>query len=433
MCSELIRIPYEWGGVPIFGFGVLLAIWAVAGAALLAALVRHQGWSADTWSYLPALLLLGGAIVALPRLFPGGLPIRGYGLMVVLGAAAGIVLAVRRARQVGLDHELILSLAFWMFVCGIVAARLFYVIEYWQEDFAGKSLRDTVLAVLNFPSGGLVVYGALAGASLAFILFARRHKLPMLATADLVAPSLAIGLAFGRIGCFLNGCCYGGPTDWPWAVTFPQFSSRYEAVKSTQESPRFSPPYGRQVATGDMHGFRWEGRNGRIVVTKVQANSPASAAGLADQDAIIAANGNPIASSQDLADAVIGAFLGRDALQFTLSTGRRVTIGPAPIPARSRPVHPTQIYAAINAALIAWLVWSFYPLRRRDGEAIALLFTVYPVTRFLLEIIRTDEPAVFGTGLSISQNISVLVFVAAIGMWWYLARQPRTVLHWPTS
>ena len=79
---------------------------------------------------------------------------------------------------------------------------------------------------------------------------------------------------------------------------------------------------------------------------------------------------------------------------------------------------------------MGWLLWSFYPFRRRDGEVLALLLTIHPVTRFLLEIIRTDEPAVFGTGMSISQNISVLLFAAGIALWWWLSRQPRTIV-WP--
>ena len=61
---------------------------------------------------------------------------------------------------------------------------------------------------------------------------------------------------------------------------------------------------------------------------------------------------------------------------------------------------------------------------------LALLLTVHPITRFLLEIIRTDEPAVFGTGMSISQNISVLLFATAMTLWWWLSKQPRKII-WP--
>ena len=93
-------------------------------------------------------------------------------------------------------------------------------------------------------------------------------------------------------------------------------------------------------------------------------------------------------------------------------------------------MHPTQIYSAIDAGLLGWLLWAYFPFRRRDGECIALLLTIHPITRFLLEIIRTDEPAVFGTGLSISQNISFVLLACGAGLWWYLSRRPRGVV-WP--
>ncbi len=76
--------------------------------------------------------------------------------------------------------------------------------------------------VLKFTEGGLVVYGSLIGAGLAFLVYCKKHKLPMLKLADIIAPSLVIGLAFGRSGCLLNGCCYGGVCDKPWAITFPR-------------------------------------------------------------------------------------------------------------------------------------------------------------------------------------------------------------------
>ena len=215
MCSELFRIPYEVGGVPIFGVGVLLAIWAIASAATIIGLVRKHGSATEVVGSLPVLLLLGAAIVFLPRVFPDGLPVRGYGVMLLVGITSGVGMAMYRARQGGLDPEIILSLAIWLVVCGVVGARLFYVTEYWDESFAGKSPRDTLLEIANIPEGGLVIYGGLIGAAFGFVVFVLKHRLPLLAMADLIAPSMAIGLAFGRIGCFLNGCCYGGETDLP--------------------------------------------------------------------------------------------------------------------------------------------------------------------------------------------------------------------------
>src|SRR5262249_44812402 len=150
-----------------------------------------------------------------PRLFPDGLPIRGYGLMVLLGVVSGVVLATYRAKQVGLNPELIWSLAFWLFIGGIAGARLFYVVEYLDTRFRSDNLSTTIVRVLDFPEGGLVIYGALLGGAIATIMFVRKHKMPLLALADLIAPSMLVGLALGRIGCMLNGCCYGGPSTLP--------------------------------------------------------------------------------------------------------------------------------------------------------------------------------------------------------------------------
>jgi phosphatidylglycerol---prolipoprotein diacylglyceryl transferase len=431
MCSELFRIPYEVGGVPIFGFGLLLAIWALTSIITLSGLVRQFGWSAETWWSLPVIVLVGAAIVFLPRLFPGGMPIRGYGVLVVIGIASGASLALFRAREAGLNQELILSLSIWLVAFGLIGGRLFHVIEYWDEKFAGMSPTRTLLEIMNIPEGGLVIYGALFGGAIGLVAFVRKHRLPLLAMADLVAPSLVVGLAFGRIGCLLNGCCYGGQTDLPWAVTFPKLSSRFEAAKSDSAPRRYSPPYFDQVLHGEMHGFRLESLDDRgLVVKRVEPQSQAAAAGLRADDVVTTINGQRVKSMIDVTPLMLSALETRKNLRLGLETGKSLVIGPAAIPDRSRPVHPTQLYSAIDAGLLAWLLWSFYPFRRRDGEAIALLLTIHPVTRFLLEVIRTDEPAVFNTGMSISQNISILLFACGVALWWYVSRQPRGIV-WP--
>ena len=82
--------------------------------------------------------------------------------------------------------------------------------------------------------------------------------------------------------------------------------------------------------------------------------------------------------------------------------------------------------------LLCLFLLAYYPFRTRDGEVTALTMTIHPISRFLLEIIRVDEQPVFGTPWSISQNISVLIFAAAIGIWIYVLRQPRGVA-WPVA
>ena len=94
-----------------------------------------------------------------------------------------------------------------------------------------------------------------------------------------------------------------------------------------------------------------------------------------------------------------------------------------PLP-RSLPVHPTQLYSTIDALILCFLLLVYDRFRRRDGELTALMITIYPITRFLIEKIRSDEANIWGTGLHISQNISLGLLAAAICLWIYILRQP---------
>ena len=105
----------------------------------------------------------------------------------------------------GLLPDAIFNLAFYMFVGGILGARLFFIIQYWEQIHVPGSLQQTVANMVNFVEGGLVVYGSLIGALVAGMWFLYKARLPALAIADLIAPSLVLGLAIGRIGCLMNG------------------------------------------------------------------------------------------------------------------------------------------------------------------------------------------------------------------------------------
>ncbi|MCA9258092.1 MAG: prolipoprotein diacylglyceryl transferase, partial [Planctomycetales bacterium] len=278
MCSELFRIPLQIGGVPLFGAGILLVLWLAAAAWGVLRTSREHGAAAALGAHLPTALLGGLAIYFLPRYFDGGLPIRGYGLLVLCGAIVGIGMAAARAQRRGLPQEAVMSLAVWMFVGGILGARLFYVIEYWDARIrqptidGGIDWPATLKTALSYTEGGLVVYGSFLGAMAAFAIFMRRHQLPGLAIADLIAPSLLAGLAFGRIGCLLNGCCYGGPTDDPWGISFPR-----------QNSPTtLSMPYQEQAAQGAFHGLTLAAESSRTptpYIAAIREASPAAQAG----------------------------------------------------------------------------------------------------------------------------------------------------------
>jgi len=147
----------------------------------------------------------------------GSLSIHWYGVMVALGFLAGLWTAGRRGLRAGVAAEKIADLGPWLIVGAIAGARTLYVISYWRESFMGKPLWE-IFAVWQ---GGLVYYGGLIGASLACIFYARWKDLPLWKLADILAPSIALGYVFGRIGCLLNGCCYGRACDLPWAIRFP--------------------------------------------------------------------------------------------------------------------------------------------------------------------------------------------------------------------
>ena len=112
-------------------------------------------------------------------------------------------------------------------------------------------------------------------------------------------------------------------------------------------------------------------------------------------------------------------------MELTTAEGKVHRIVRPDWPGRSLPIHPTQLYAALDAGLLALVLWLAYPFRRRDGEIFAVLITVHPISRFLLEMIRSDEPGQFGTTLTISQWISLAFLVLAAGFWYYVEKQPR--------
>jgi phosphatidylglycerol:prolipoprotein diacylglycerol transferase len=165
-------------------------------------------------------------------------------------------------------------------------------------------------------------------------------------------------------------------------------------------------------------------------VFAVTANSPAAIAGLKTGDTIARINGASVPDLAAAREVLSRALTLQQPIDLTLASGRVVNIPAVSPPERSWPVHPAQVYSAITAGVLGWFLWAYYPYRRRDGEVFALLLTIYPVSRFLEEIIRTDEPDVFGTGLSISQNISLGLAVVVVGLWLYLSKQPRGVA-WP--
>ena len=197
----------------------------------------------------------------------GPFALRAYGLMLALSFFIGLALIVREARRQGVNPEKASNFAFLLIAFGVLGARLGYVI-YHPAEFA-----DHPLNVINpFASGeqfgiaGLNLQGGMLLAFVAGWIYVRRSRISFPAMLDTVVPAVGFGIFLTRIGCFLNGCCFGIPSSVPWAVTFPSGSPAYSFLGSTAVHPAqlYSSAYGLAL----FFLLRWiNGRPHRVGVT----------------------------------------------------------------------------------------------------------------------------------------------------------------------
>lgn len=145
----------------------------------------------------------------------GVIHIRSYGAMLAVAFLVGTFVATLEARRLHLDEDRLISVILVALVAGVFGARLLYVLEHVEE------FRRQWAGVFALWQGGLTLYGGVAGGTIAGLIAARQLRLPVWLVADALTPALALGTMFGRVGCFLNGCCYGRPTALPWGVVFP--------------------------------------------------------------------------------------------------------------------------------------------------------------------------------------------------------------------
>jgi phosphatidylglycerol---prolipoprotein diacylglyceryl transferase len=155
---------------------------------------------------IPAFTLLGRLV--------GPVRLHTYGVLLAIAFLAGLWIANRQARKVGLDPARITDMAVYVLIGGLVGAKLMLVLVEYKYYLQNPAELWTI-----FQSGG-VFYGGLLGALPVAWWYARRHGLDGWRTADVLAPGVAIGQAIGRLGCFAAGCCYGKVCSRPWAVTF---------------------------------------------------------------------------------------------------------------------------------------------------------------------------------------------------------------------
>ena len=162
-----------------------------------------------------------------PILFEiGPLTVRTYGLLLAVSFMVGIILALKRSQERGLNQNQMINMSLLIMLASIIGARIMYVIPHWDE-FSANPLD----IISPFQSSGMIgltgltMYGGFIAAILVSILYLRHNRLSVWKACDAFAPSIALGIGISRIGCFLNGCCFGLPTDSVFGVAFPAFSA----------------------------------------------------------------------------------------------------------------------------------------------------------------------------------------------------------------
>ena len=413
MRRTLFLIPHELASIPVFGVGWVLGILIVAFSVRLAwAKYRSDRVANSGDAAAPTVtdvlsaegpfwgLVVAAVVFVLPGIEirnvdgePIGMAIRGYGAMLVVAMTSAVMLAAYRVRRMGMDPDWVYSLAPLLLVCGIVGARSFFVIQYF-DHFRAPTLGETLRNVFAFTEGGMVVYGSLIGGFLAFWAFAAYKKIPMLRFGDALIPSILLGIFLGRIGCLMNGCCYGGRCEDGWA------SIRF---------PKTTAVYNEQLRSGELLGMGIDFETGEI--REVRDGSIAERLGIRPGDEY--QSGTPDERTYDAADSATP--LENIQPGWVMRVSDRTHVVPTEeLPDRALPVRATQPLSSATALALCLLLCFASRYIRRDGALLALGFGGYAVVRFGLEMVRVDEAGQFNTSLTISQWVSIAVLILAI-------------------
>lgn len=300
--------------------------------------------------------------------------IKGFGLMIVIGFLMGAWLVGRLSRSITSNPQHITNVALYALVGGMIGARLFFVIHYIEK------FREHPLEFFYIWQGGLEFYGGVLIAVPVIVFYLRRHKLPIRKTFDILAIGLMFGIAFGRLGCFMNSCCYGRPTEQPLGLRFPYSSFPYVSQINPDPLRNRSEPQ-LELPLEEYHDFT--AQNGKWYPKPYEE--------LSDEQK------------------------------------KAVTHGEH----RCLPVHPTQLYSSVNGALLCLILYLFWRRSQRaidenkmklfagPGFTFALAFILYGVTRFGIEAIRDDNPFEYAwwamyKGGTVSQNVSIYLVIFGV-------------------
>jgi phosphatidylglycerol:prolipoprotein diacylglycerol transferase len=283
--------------------------------------------------------------------------------MLVIGFLCAAQLAKYLARRCNLNGDTFINAGLIALLTGVIGARLSHVLESLADptntEFArnGQGAWNNFLAMLNVSSGGLTYYGGFLLATPILMWYAIKKRVPLLKGMDIIAPALMVGLAFGRIGCFMNGCCYGEECSLPWGASFPYGSNAF--VEQYERGELKVPA----ELTDPAHPLR---------------------------------NGLPRLLTKD----EIRGHKDRETLAASV---------------RARPVQPTELYSAFNSFLVAGILLVFFSLSPTPGRVFALMLILDGGSRYLLEMIRV-EPPVWGNQ-SFSMILGAAFVVSGILMW----------------
>ncbi len=299
------------------------------------------------------------------------LTVKSYGLMMVIAFLAAVFLIRYLSRNITPNPQFITNAALYSLIAGVVGARLFYVIHHFNQ-FQGRPL--SVFAIWQ---GGLELLGGVLSAIVVIVFYLRHHKLPVRRYLDILAIGLMLALMFGRIGCFLNGCCFGKPTDLPWAVRFPYGSHAYRSqvnldLDRNRPNPHLNLPE-------EFFGYYYE-------------------------------DGKRFYGLKPYED---------------LTQEQKYLVDKGPY--RCLPVHPTQLYSSANGAVLCLILYLFWRraqkankrLFSKPGCTFGLMFILYGITRFFIEFLRDDNPfeytwwAVYKGG-TVSQNLGIYMVILGV-------------------
>lgn len=333
--------------------------------------------------------------------WPDGLPVQGFGLMLLLGFLAASWLASRLARREGIPEGMVQDIGLWLFLGGLTGARALYM---WENT---RGIGDFFSRFFRFNEGGIILYGGYAGGILALVVLwrfkYRSQAVSPWRLADVFAAPLAVGVALGRVGCLLNGCCYGQPAP-PDHGTIPIHYPLPSAARFDISSRGLQSPAG---FTLDRLALP------RAVVGAVEPDSGAQ--NLRPGDRVVAAAGMPVVTAEDLSrilqeELASPSWRGTNSLALTVVRGgERLDLTYTP---RTIGFHPAQLYETMSMVLLALVIVAYMPIRAREGQAAALFMACYGAHRFLNELLRSDPRPV-----GLESNTSLMLVSAGALVW----------------